>query len=598
MRRIYVISTDIIHSKTCHIHFMYGEPNSSLRHAFWEQQCQQSNAPLDEPVFFIGDFNALLGTEDKNGGLEVDDSDFSNLRNFCFIFNLHDPGFSGPRFTWSNMQQGPDLILERLYRCLINQAAEDLCPKLCVNNLPRDSSDHCPMHIGFNYEDICIPRPFHFMAMWMEDPTCLRDWNKNSFGNIQTNISTIRKELAEVQISNPTDTSTTSRLKARLEYLYNLEELYWEDKSREVLLMEGDRNSPYFHRVTLFRTKRNDISWIKDSSNTILTERDSIGTSFINYFKNLYSSHPQQFQDEILIDLPIEFSVEDYSLLNLPRTVEKIKNVVFQMGMVLQRSIYDNILLANEAIFVVNHNDKTEGIVAIKLDMSKTYDKLECPTGFFQPERGLRQGDPLSPYLYIICSEALSSYIDSLQKKVILEGIKVCKDAPEMTHLLFVDDSLLFSKANIQDFQVIKDYLQKYCLASGQEINFDKSGILFSRKIPEHMKALLANILEIKSRDLGEKYLGTPTVFQASKIQTHMGILQAVDARISIWLHKLLSQAAITTLIKHIGQTIPLFQMRAFCIPKHLCKQMDSHLCKFWWGETLDPKDRKLHLLG
>ncbi|XP_026417256.1 uncharacterized protein LOC113312733 [Papaver somniferum] len=180
----------------------------------------------------------------------------------------------------------------------------------------------------------------------------------------------------------------------------------------------------------------------------------------------------------------------------------------------------------------------------------------------------------------------------------LVEGIKVCKNAPVMTHLLFADDSLLFYKATIKDFQTIKEYLQKYCLASGQENNFDKSGILFSKKIPKHLKQQLSNILDISNRDFGEKYLGTPTVFQASKIQTLMGILQAVDARISIWLHKLLSQAARTTLIKHISQVIPLYQMDAFLIPKHLCRKMDSHLCKFWWVETLDPKDRKLHLLG
>ncbi|XP_026384272.1 uncharacterized protein LOC113279835 [Papaver somniferum] len=117
LRGIYVTSTDSIHSKTCHNHFVYGEPNSTLRPSFWEQQCQQTTAPIDEPVFVIGDFNTLLGTEDKNGGLEVNDSDFEHLRNFFSTFNLHDPGFSGPRFTWSNMQQGPDLILERLDRC-------------------------------------------------------------------------------------------------------------------------------------------------------------------------------------------------------------------------------------------------------------------------------------------------------------------------------------------------------------------------------------------------------------------------------------------------------------------------------------------------
>ncbi|XP_026449488.1 uncharacterized protein LOC113349684 [Papaver somniferum] len=62
LRGIYVTSTDIIHSKTCHIHFVYGEPNNTLKPSFWEQQCQKTIAPIDEPVFVIGDFNTLLGT--------------------------------------------------------------------------------------------------------------------------------------------------------------------------------------------------------------------------------------------------------------------------------------------------------------------------------------------------------------------------------------------------------------------------------------------------------------------------------------------------------------------------------------------------------
>ncbi|XP_026417071.1 uncharacterized protein LOC113312538 [Papaver somniferum] len=663
----------------CHLHFIYGEPNSSLIQAFWESQCQLPPLPVDEPVFFIGDFNALLGSEDKNGGLEVDESDFLNLRNFYDTLDLHDPGFSGPRFTWSNMQQGPDLILERLDRCLINSTVEILFPKLCINNFPRDSSNHCPMHIGFNYEYICMPRPFHFMAMWIEDPTCrdiianfwsvnvvgspayklkdkllntkkgLRDWNKSSFGNIQNNISTTRKELVDSQTYSPTDCRVTSRLKARLEYLYNMEELYWKDKSREVWLLEGDKNSPYFHRVTLFRRKRKVISWIKNAAGTILTYKHSIenDNSILNSplseeeiknvviqmggkkapgpngFTGLFYQKYWDIVGEVVVDMTqtcfrsgnvaksfnhtnitlipkvsLAELVSQYRPIGLCNFIYKIVSKTLdnrlnpfmnhiisqnQSAFVPKRSIFDNILLANEAIYAVNRHKKDIGIAAIKLDMSKAYDKLEwsflekvlikiglsnhwvklihqcistvsyfvllngSPDGLINPERGLRQGDPLSPYLYIICSEALSSYIDVLTRKGLVEGIKVCKNASAMTHLLFADDSLLFSKATIEDFQIIKYSLISWILVIGT---------------------------------LEKNIWGTPTAFKALKIQTHMGILQAVDARISIWLHKLLSQAARTTLIKHIGQAIPLCQMSAFLIPKHRCRKMDSHLCK------------------
>ncbi|XP_026415816.1 uncharacterized protein LOC113311183 [Papaver somniferum] len=321
LRGIYVTYTDIIHTKTCHIHFMYGKPNSSLRHAFWEQQCQQCNAPLDEQVLFIGDFNALLGTEDKNGGLEVDDVDFSNLRNFCSVFNLYDPGFSVPRFTWSSMQQGSDLILERLDRCLINQLAEEIFPKLCVNNLLIDSSDHCPMHIVFNYENVCSPA-YKLKANLLNTKKGLRNWKKSSFGNIQTNIPTIRKDLADIQCNNPTDTSSTSRLKARLEYIYNLEELYSKDKCRV----------PLAELVSQYRP-----------------------TGLCNFIYKILSK----------------------TLAN--RLKPFMNNIISknQSAFIPKRSISDNILLANEAIYAVNHNDKVEGIAAIKLDMYKAYDKLE-----------------------------------------------------------------------------------------------------------------------------------------------------------------------------------------------------------------------------
>ncbi|XP_026446206.1 uncharacterized protein LOC113346871 [Papaver somniferum] len=176
-----------------------------------------------------------------------------------------------------------------------------------------------------------------------------------------------------------------------------------------------------------------------------------------------------------------------------------------QSAFVPKRCISDNILIANEVVYVVNHHKKKKGIVVIKLDMSKAYDKLEW-----------------SFLSKVLLKMALSAYIDNLTSKGLVEGIK--------------------------------------------EINFDKFGILFSKKLHAPLMNHLSNILDIHNKDLGEKYLVTPISFQASKIQAHMGILQAVDGRITSWLHRLLSQAARTTLVKH--------------------------------GEMLDSKDRKLHLLG
>jgi len=66
--------------------------------------------------------------------------------------------------------------------------------------------------------------------------------------------------------------------------------------------------------------------------------------------------------------------------------------------------------------------------------------------GPFIPGRGLRQRDPLSPYLFIICAEGLSSLIRNAEESEVISGTSICHGAPQISHLLFVDDCFLFSK--------------------------------------------------------------------------------------------------------------------------------------------------------
>ena len=96
------------------------------------------------------------------------------------------------------------------------------------------------------------------------------------------------------------------------------------------------------------------------------------------------------------------------------------------------------------------------------------------------PTRGLRQGDPLSPFLFLICSEGLSSLLAHEEDIGGIEGVQVCRNEPSISHLLFADDSLILMKANISNARTLKKVLETYCQSSGQMVSNAKSSIYFS----------------------------------------------------------------------------------------------------------------------
>ena len=191
-----------------------------------------------------------------------------------------------------------------------------------------------------------------------------------------------------------------------------------------------------------------------------------------------------------------------------------------------------NVLVAFELMHYLNH--KKEGLdsyISIKLDMSKAFDRVEwafiervmekmgfnhrwinliiqCVSsvsysilingeahGTITPTKGLRQGDPLSPYLFLICAEGLSALIHEAAQNQLLNGISICRGCPIITHLFFTDDNLLFCKVNAQECKKLIDILECYETASGHKINTDKSLVFFSRNTPQETKEGILSIL-------------------------------------------------------------------------------------------------------
>ena len=221
-----------------------------------------------------------------------------------------------------------------------------------------------------------------------------------------------------------------------------------------------------------------------------------------------------------------------------------------QSAFVPQRAISDNVLITHEALhYLKTSAAQKRCFMAVKTDMSKAYDRLEwdfvetalsrmgfhtqwitwimqCVSivsysflfngqakGLVVPERGIRQGDPLSPYLFIICSEVLSGLCNTALIQGSLLGLRVSKHSPRVNHLLFADDTMFFCRSDPKSCAKLKQILTQYELASGQQINKEKSSITFSSKTDPATRLRVQRELNIVKEGGQGKYLGLPELF-------------------------------------------------------------------------------------
>ncbi|KAL9670268.1 hypothetical protein QQ045_007819 [Rhodiola kirilowii] len=243
-----------------------------------------------------------------------------------------------------------------------------------------------------------------------------------------------------------------------------------------------------------------------------------------------------------------------------------------QSAFVPGRLISDNILLAHEVIhYIKGRRNQKNGFFSIKTDMSKAYDRMEWsflkmmmgrlgfPTSWTNlvmecissvkykvklndmiidipsPERGLRQGDPLSPYLFLLCSEWLSLRIEGEVAGGRLKGVRICQGAPVISHLFFADDSVFFMKGTEQNASRLKTIFREYEDLSGQRINAAKSEIVFSRNMEARSRQRIKEIFAVKEVDRHSKYLGLPIVFSHNKVELFKYLVENMWKKVMGW---------------------------------------------------------------
>ncbi|KAG5531062.1 hypothetical protein RHGRI_025876 [Rhododendron griersonianum] len=211
-------------------------------------------------------------------------------------------------------------------------------------------------------------------------------------------------------------------------------------------------------------------------------------------------------------------------------------------------------------------------------------------TSFFHPSQGLRQGDPLSPYLFVLCVDILSSMISSAKAQGLIEGIKASRLGPSITHLLFADDSFLFLKVTDSGISTIHSILNSYCQLSGQLVNLQKSSIFISPNSPPSLYSSISSSIHIPFSPSFGKYLGVNLDLTSKRKEIFQEIINKIDDKCQGWVSLLLNKAGRLSLLKYILTSMLVFHMSNLKFPVYVTKKISSILSNFLWSGAANKK--------
>ncbi|CAA7050644.1 unnamed protein product [Microthlaspi erraticum] len=506
---------------------------------------------------------------------------------------------------------------------------------------------------------------------------------------------------------------------------YRAEESFWKQRSRQLWLALGDKNTEYFHAAAKGRKTINKFSVIVDEENNVVYEEEKITKVITDFYTDLFTSQEGECHETVWKALEPRITEEMNEKLTQTPTAEEVREACFsihpgkapgpdgfsacffqsnwsvvkekvtaeiqefftsrtlplhinathvrlipkitspkrvadyrpialcnvyfkiiskiltlrlqpvlneivtenQSAFVPQRAISDNVLITHETLlYLKTSKAKVRCYMAVKTDMSKAYDRIEwnfvkkimerlgfstkwiqwimqCLTtvtycylingsaqGHVTPSRGLRQGDPLSPYVFILCSEVLSGLCNKAQQEGTLPGIRVATRSPRVNHLLFADDTMFFCRSDTKSCIELMKIIHKYEAASGQKINKAKSAITFSSKTNNTVKRDAKAILGIQKEGGLGKYLGLLEHFGRKKKDLVSLIVDRIRQKAHSWTSRQLSQAGRLIMLKSVLAAMPTYTMTCFKLPASMYKRIQSALTRFWWDGNEENK--------
>jgi len=288
-----------------------------------------------------------------------------------------------------------------------------------------------------------------------------------------------------------------------------------------------------------------------------------------------------------------------------------------QSAFVKGKQILDGILIANEVVDEAKRLNKE--LLMFKVDFEKAYDSVDlqyldsvminmnfptiwrkwitecvgtakasvlvngCPTEQFHIERGLRQGDPLSPFLFLLAAEGFNVLMNAVVAAQLFHGYGIGRDSEvRLTHLQFADDTLIIGEKSWLNVRSMRAVLLLFDEVSGLKVNFHKS-MLTSVNVTESWLAEASLVMNCRQGIIPFIYLGLPIGGDSRKLSFWKPVIDHIVAHLSLWNNKFLSFGGRLILLKPVMSSLSIYFLSFFKAPAGIISSIESFF-NFFFG--------------
>nr|GEX43738.1 hypothetical protein [Tanacetum cinerariifolium] len=521
--------------------------NGDLR-SLWKSLRKYKQSLRNSSWVILGDFNSTLDPSEKSSGCSRVTITMSDFRDCVADIEVEDISMSGLNFTWNNSPGKVGGLLKKLDRIIGNVYFITSFPTSYARFLPFMTSDHTPAVFVIPEVAKAKPKPFKFHNYLTGKDGFIPAVKKLNFdqGNLFANVEKLKKELATIQYAMVSNPFSSDLREAELSCLKAYKEAL-KDEGR-ISVVEDMNGVPYFGV--------------------------SVGEKFVNHFqcvlgkcsKVLPISNPEFLFTNKLSEGDAAYMIRDIS-------DDEVEAALFDI---------DN----NKAPRLDGYSFqffKDAWNVIAKEFCKAVREFFNSSKLLKEGKRGLRQGDPLSPYLFTLVIEVLNLMI----KKNIAANPHFkyhwkCKDL-KITHLCFADDLMLFCHGDSKSVAILKKYLEEFGSVSGLFPRFPKSTVFFGN-VNEISKNKILKVMPFIEGKLPVRYLGAPLLSKRLYVNDCSLLVDKVKKRILDWKNKSMSFAGRLQLILSVVGSMQVYWSSMFILPITISNEVERLMRDFLWN--------------